>query len=80
VDIVKGVAGIRDNGDTAWDETQWIVLKDLTNHRFYIADSAHRTHFVVFDLNGLSKNTKIKKKRVTELPYPKALDVSSALK
>lgn len=79
VDIVQGIAGEQMEKGTIWDTTQWITLKDLTNNRFYIADYNHRTNFVVIDLKQLSQSSSIKKKLITELPYPQEFDVSSAL-
>lgn len=80
VDIPKGVAGETVGKETVWDTTQWIVLKDLTNNHFYVADYDHRTSFVKIDLAQLAEGATTVKKQITALPYPAPADVSSVLK
>ena len=80
VDIPKGVAGETVGKETAWDTTQWIALKDLTNNQFYIADYDHRTNFVKVDMNQLEQSTTVTKRLIGALPYPAPADVSAILK
>lgn len=80
VDIPKGVAGETLGKETAWDTTQWVALKDLTNNQFYIADYDHRTNFVKIDMSQLAQSTTVTKKLIGSLPYPAPADISAVMK
>ena len=79
VDIPEGVAGEVVGKQTAWDRTQWIALKDLSNNQLYIADYDHRTNFVKIDLDQLTQTNGITKKAIRSLPYTSPTDVTSSL-
>lgn len=78
VDIPLGIAQSKDGDKLASDYTQWVAIKDLTNNRLLIADYAHRTSFVSIDLNAVFASDKASAVPVSDLPYPGAVDVTSA--
>ena len=62
------------------DYTQWVAIKDLSRNRLMIADYAHRTTFVTFELDEVFAQTKPTSVLVSDLPYPKTVDGTEALK
>jgi penicillin V acylase-like amidase (Ntn superfamily) len=80
VDIPLGVARSREGEHIVSDHTQWVALKDLTHNRMMIADYAHRTTYVTLDLDTLFAQTKPTSVAIANLPYPEAIDATSALR
>ena len=79
VDIPIGVAQSKEGDQVVSDYTQWVAIKDLTNNKLMIADYAHRTTFVTLDLATIFAQDKPSSILVNDLPYPVAVDVTSAL-
>ncbi len=79
VDIPIGIAQSRDGGQLVSDYTQWVAIKDLTHNRLLIADYDHRLTFVTLDLNPLFAQDKPASVKVSDLPYPKAIDATRSL-
>ena len=81
VDIPLGVAQYRDaDGTLGSDYTQWVIVKDLTNNTLMIADYNNRLNYLTIDLNAVFADGKPMTKLVGELPYPKAVAGSEALR
>ncbi|MCX5497430.1 choloylglycine hydrolase family protein [Kaistia dalseonensis] len=80
VDIPLGIAQSTDGKEIVSDYTQWVAIKDLTHNTLKIADYAHRTTFVTLDLNTIFAQEKPSAVLVEKLPYPAAVDGTSALK
>ena len=62
------------------DYTQWVAVKDLTNNELMIADYNNRMNYLTIDLNAVFADGKPMAKLVNELPYPKAVAGSDALR
>lgn len=80
VDIPLGVAQSRDGGQVLSDYTQWVAIKDLTRNRLMISDYAHRTSYVTIDLDEIFAQAKPSAVPVSDLPYPKSIDATDAMK
>lgn len=80
VDIPLGIAQSKEGDQVVSDYTQWVAIKDLTNNKLLIADYAHRTTFLTLDLNTIFAQDKPASMLVSDLPYPKAVDGTAALK
>lgn len=81
VDIPLGVAQSRgSDGKLISDYTQWVVVKDLTNNRMMIADYNNRLNYLTIDLNKVFADDKPAAKLVNDLPYPKSVTGSEALR
>jgi len=80
VDIPLGVAQSKDGDNVVSDYTQWVVIKDLTHNRMLISDYDHRLTFLTLDLDTVFAQDKPSARLVNELPYPAAIDGTSALK
>jgi choloylglycine hydrolase len=81
VDIPVGVAQSRTpDGKLVSDYTQWVAVKDLTNNRLMIADYNNRLNYLTIDLNAVFADGKPMAKLVTDLPYPKAVAGTEALR
>jgi len=78
VDIPLGVAQSKDGDTIVSDYTQWVAIKDLTHNRLMIADYAHRTTFITLDLDAIFAQDKPSARLVTDLPFPAAVDGTSA--
>lgn len=79
VDIPLGVAQSKEGDQIVSDYTQWVAIKDLTNNRLHIADYAHRLTYLTIDLDTIFKQDTPAARLVSDLPYPKAIDGTSAL-
>ncbi len=80
VDLPIGVAeSDAGGGNIISDYTQWVAIKDLTHNRLSIADYAHRQTFVTIDLDRVFAQDKPAARLVTALPFPAAIDATSAL-
>lgn len=80
VDIPLGIAQSKEGDQVFSDYTQWVAIKDLTNNKLLIADYAHRTTFLTLDLDTIFAQDKPASVLVSDLPYPKAVDGTAALK
>lgn len=80
VDIPLGVAQSRDGDTVVSDYTQWIAIKDLTNNRLLLADYDHRTTYLTLDLDPIFAQSEPASVAVGDLPYPAAIDATSALR
>ena len=80
VDIPYGVAQSKDGEQVMTDYTQWVAIKDLSRNRLMIADYANRTTFVTLELDEIFAQTKPTSVLVSDLPYPKSVDGTGALK
>jgi penicillin V acylase-like amidase (Ntn superfamily) len=80
VDIPIGVARSKAGDEIVSDYTQWVAIKDLTGDRLMIADYAHRTSFVTLDLEPIFAQTKPTSVKISDLPYPEAVDATAALR
>jgi penicillin V acylase-like amidase (Ntn superfamily) len=81
VDIPVGVAQSRTpDGTLVSDYTQWVVVKDLSNNRLMIADYNNRLNYLTIDLNAVFADGKPMAKLVNDLPYPKAVAGTEALR
>ena len=79
VDIPLGIAQSVEGGKTTSDFTQWVAIKDLTNDVLLIADYNHRLTFLTLDLKPLFAQTRPSSIKVSDLPYPKAIDATKSL-
>lgn len=79
VDIPIGVAQSKEGEQIVSDYTQWVAIKDLTNNKLMMADYDHRTNFVTLDLAKIFAQEKPTSVLVGDLPYPAAIDATSAL-
>lgn len=79
VDIPKGIAQSREGGQIISDYTQWVVIKDLTNSQWRVADYDHRLSYATLDLKPLFAQAKPLAVKVADLPYPAATDISRSL-
>jgi len=70
VDIPLGVAQSIEEKQVIVDYTQWVVIKDLTNNKWQIANYANRTNYLEMDLNQIFQSNKIIRWQVDDLPYP----------
>ena len=70
VDIPLGVAQSIEEKQVIVDYTQWVVIKDLTNNQWQIANYANRTNYLQMDLNQIFQSNKIIRWQVDDLPYP----------
>ncbi|MCX5513602.1 choloylglycine hydrolase [Kaistia algarum] len=80
VDIPIGIAQSTDGKEVVSDYTQWVAIKDLTHNKLMISDYAHRLTYVTIDLDTIFAQDKPASKLVSDLPYPAAIDGTSALK
>lgn len=80
VDIPLGIAQSKEDGKLYSDYTQWVAIKDLTNNKLMISDYAHRLTYLTIDLNTIFAQDKPSSILVSDLPYPAAIDGTSALK
>ena len=78
VDIPLGVAKTKEGEQTVIDYTQWIVIKDLSNNQWKIANYANRTNFIQIDLNRVFRSNKTMRWMINDLPYP-SNDMTSEL-
>lgn len=70
VDIPHGVVRGREGDQIFTDYTQWIVIKDLANNRFMIADYANRLNYLTIDLDAVFAQDESVVVPVKDLPYP----------
>lgn len=71
VDIPHGVVRGQEGDKIITDYTQWIVIKDLANNRFMIADYANRLNYLTIDLAAMFAQEESVSVLVSDLPYPK---------
>ncbi len=70
VDIPLGVAKTKEGEQTVIDYTQWVVINDLSNNQWRIANYANRTNFIQIDLNRVFQSNKTMRWMINDLPYP----------
>lgn len=83
VDIPRGVAQSREGGASGpliSDYTQFVSIKDLTNNKLMITDYDHRLTYLTIDLDAIFAQTEPTEVLISDLPYPKAVDGTAALK
>ena len=78
VDIPLGVAKEKLGEQKVSDYTQWVAIKDLSNHQWRIANYANRTNFIQIDLNRVFRSNKTMRWMINDLPYP-SNDMTSEL-
>ena len=79
VDIPIGVAQSKEGSNIISDYTQWVAIKDLTNHQLMITDYNHRSNYVTLDLKPIFSQTKPTEIEISKLPHPKQVDATKAL-
>jgi len=78
-DVVRGSIKTVVNATTsAYEYTQWITLKDLTNNKMYFTDYDHRTNYVSLDVDKLLATNKAIIVPIDKLQYPTS-DVTDQL-
>ncbi len=78
VDIPVGVAASKDGDKVVSDYTQWVAIKDLSNHQWHITNYQNRTNYLTIDLNKLFDSGKPGAWLVDQLPY-QSIDVTGQL-
>jgi penicillin V acylase-like amidase (Ntn superfamily) len=79
IDIPIGIAQSRDGDKLVSDYTQWVAIKDLTHNRLLIADYAHRLTFLTLELDPVFAQDTPLAVKISDLPYPKAIDATKSL-
>lgn len=69
VDIPLGVSGTKLDGKMTYDHTQWVAIKDLTNHQWHFTNYQNRTNYLTIDLKALFSSNKPASWLVSQLPY-----------
>ena len=78
VDIPVGVAASKDGDKIVSDYTQWVAIKDLSNHQWHITNYQNRTNYLTIDLKKLFDSGKPGAWLVDQLPY-QSIDVTGQL-
>ena len=83
VDIPLGIAQSHEGGKDSKlvsDYTQFVSIKDLTNNKLMITDYDHRLTYLTIELDEIFAQTEPTERLISDLPYPKAVDGTAALK